>query len=83
MSESKKHVVGPGDPRRHTVHPEGDEHDALEIIDGPLKSFHIVPDSAGADVERLMAELANQATIIWSVTPRATLLSWSSPRFEL
>jgi DNA/RNA-binding domain of Phe-tRNA-synthetase-like protein len=39
--------------------------------------------SAHADVERLIAMLADELDAIWSVTARSALLSSSSPRFEI
>jgi len=38
--------------------------------------------SALGDVEKLMTALGDELNAIWSVTPRTTLLSPSSPRFE-
>ena len=38
--------------------------------------------SASADVQKLMAAIADALTAIWSVTPKTTILSQSSPRFE-
>ena len=38
--------------------------------------------SASADVQKLMATIADELNSIWSVTPKATILSQSSPRFE-
>ncbi len=38
--------------------------------------------SAPADVQRLTAAIADELTAIWSVTPKTTILSQSSPRFE-
>ncbi len=38
--------------------------------------------SASADVENLTATIADELNVIWSVAPRTTLLSPSSPRFE-
>jgi len=38
--------------------------------------------SAAADVQKLMAAIVDEINVIWSVTPRATILSQSSPRFE-
>jgi len=38
--------------------------------------------SASADVERLIAALADEVHAVWSVTPKTALLSQSSPRFE-
>jgi DNA/RNA-binding domain of Phe-tRNA-synthetase-like protein len=37
--------------------------------------------SASADVQKLMAALADALTAVWSVTPKTTVLSQSSPRF--
>jgi DNA/RNA-binding domain of Phe-tRNA-synthetase-like protein len=39
--------------------------------------------SARTDVQNLIAALADELAALWSVTPRAALLSPSSPRFEL
>lgn len=39
-------------------------------------------DSASADVQRLTAAIADELAAIWSVTPKAIILSQSSPRFE-
>jgi DNA/RNA-binding domain of Phe-tRNA-synthetase-like protein len=39
-------------------------------------------DSARADIERLIASIADELNNIWSVTPKSTMLSQSSPRFE-
>ena len=38
--------------------------------------------SAAADVQRLTAAVADELNAIWSVTPKTTVLSQSSPRFE-
>jgi len=38
--------------------------------------------SASADVQSLTAAIAHELNVIWSVMPRTTLLSRSSPRFE-
>jgi len=38
--------------------------------------------SASADVQRLTAALADELNAVWSVTPKTTVLSQSSPRFE-
>ncbi|MDQ2744080.1 MAG: phenylalanine--tRNA ligase beta subunit-related protein [Chloroflexota bacterium] len=38
--------------------------------------------SASADVQNLTAAIADELNVIWSVTPRTTLLSPSSPRFD-
>ncbi len=38
--------------------------------------------SASADVRKLTAALAGELNAVWSVTPKITLLSQSSPRFE-
>ncbi len=38
--------------------------------------------AASADVQKLMAALAGEIAAIWSVTPKTTILSQSSPRFE-
>ncbi len=38
--------------------------------------------SASADVQNLTAALAGEINAVWSVTPKTTLLSQSSPRFE-
>ena len=38
--------------------------------------------SAVADVQRLTAAVADELNAIWSVTPKTTVLSQSSPRFE-
>lgn len=40
-------------------------------------------DSARADIERLVAALADELTAVWSVTPRTGVLTSSSPRVEL
>ncbi len=40
-------------------------------------------DSASADVPRLIAALAEELNAIWSITPVATVLSRSSPRFTV
>ena len=40
-------------------------------------------DSASSDVPRLIAALAEELTAIWSITPAATVLSQSSPRFTI
>jgi hypothetical protein len=37
--------------------------------------------SASADVQKLMAALADALTAVWSVTPKTTVLSQSSQRF--
>ncbi len=37
--------------------------------------------AASADVPKLMTALAGELTAVWSVTPKATVLSESSPRF--
>ena len=39
-------------------------------------------DAAPADVERLIATLANELNAIWSVAPTTAILSQSSPRFD-
>jgi DNA/RNA-binding domain of Phe-tRNA-synthetase-like protein len=39
-------------------------------------------DTASADVARLTAAIADTLTSIWSVTPKHTILSETSPRFE-
>jgi DNA/RNA-binding domain of Phe-tRNA-synthetase-like protein len=39
-------------------------------------------DSAGSDIPRLTAAVADELNAVWSVTPRATTLSRSSPRFD-
>ncbi len=38
--------------------------------------------SASADVQKLTAAIADALTAVWSVTPKTTILSQSSPRFE-
>ncbi len=38
--------------------------------------------SASADVQTLTAALADELNVVWSVTPKTTILSQSSPRFE-
>ena len=38
--------------------------------------------TASADVQNLTTAIADELNIIWSVTPRTTILSQSSPRFE-
>jgi DNA/RNA-binding domain of Phe-tRNA-synthetase-like protein len=38
--------------------------------------------SASADVQKLTAAIADELTVIWSVTPKTTILSRPSPRFE-
>jgi DNA/RNA-binding domain of Phe-tRNA-synthetase-like protein len=39
-------------------------------------------ESAGADIERLVASLADEITAIWSTSPVPRILGQSSPRFE-
>ncbi len=39
-------------------------------------------DSASSDIPTLMAAVADEFSAVWSVTPEATTLSRSSPRFE-
>ncbi|WP_433441579.1 B3/B4 domain-containing protein [Nonomuraea sp. CA-141351] len=39
-------------------------------------------ETAGADVERLMATIADELAAIWPVTPKTATLTRSSPRFE-
>jgi len=39
-------------------------------------------DSASEDVQSLTAAIAHELNVVWSVPPRTTLLSRSSPRFE-
>ncbi len=38
--------------------------------------------SAPTDVKNLIAAIAGELTVIWSVTPKTMILSQSSPRFE-
>lgn len=38
--------------------------------------------SAPADIQRLTGAIADEVNAIWSVTPKSTILSRSSPRFE-
>jgi len=38
--------------------------------------------SASADIQNLTAALADELNAVWSVTPKTTILSQSSPRFE-
>lgn len=39
-------------------------------------------DSGSADIERLVATLAEELHVIWSITSKTAVLSQSSPRFE-
>lgn len=39
-------------------------------------------DAASVDVERLIAALVDELSVIWSVTPKTAMLNQSSPRFE-
>jgi DNA/RNA-binding domain of Phe-tRNA-synthetase-like protein len=40
-------------------------------------------ESAHADVQRLIATIAEEVENVWATTPRSTLLTSSSARFEL
>jgi len=46
MSEGQEHVIGPGDILCTRM---GDEHDILEIIDGPLRCFYIEDELRGEE----------------------------------
>ena len=57
----------------------------LSAVQAPTAAALIVAeamhDSASSDVPRLMAAIADELSAIWSITPVATVLSQSAPRF--
>jgi DNA/RNA-binding domain of Phe-tRNA-synthetase-like protein len=53
-----------------------------ELTTAVLIVAEAMHDAASADIERLIAELADALSAVWSITPKSEILSPSSPTFE-